>query len=1135
MHGTVGGRIVGEGAFTPREKKQADGASFRAAVEGLEARQLLTAVVVAPTAAPAVGSTPLAPIPGKTFWVNGLGTADPWNLASAITPNTTNDLVLNVAPFATLYNPCCEGGDSAPGNTSQAGQLLTNGLLQNQIGAFPAGGAVPATGSGGISDPSHGVNVLSDLDDPTWWMAYNLGGQPGATPSLNGYDISEIDVITGHQDFRTGQNTDIMVQFASSPDWNSLSFGQNFNFTRDQNNATLDRGSAQMAIVNNGAGTIASNVRAIKFIAGNNNTWYRELVVTGTASAALPSAPSVPTNVATNLNSANPGNVDVAWKDGAAGASTAASEFLIQRAAVVNGVTGSFAPVATLVSRGLSATQTYTDISPAPGIYAYKVIAFNSASGGTFSGGAVGPTISVHVLPAVVSISRTTPAGPVIPGGSVAYTVTFNQSVTGVDATDFSLATTGNVTATTPVVVSGSGAVYTVTVNNVSGGGSLGLNLVDNGTIQDAGRTMTYAARQQSTGPGSHPRAVAVTDVSADGKRDLIVANFSGNSVAVMLGNGNGTFAPAQTLAVGIPHTYGMALVVQDVNGDGKPDILVAGGGENGVVSVLLGNGNGTFAVQKTFAAGPNTYALTAADVNGDGKPDIAVADNSLLNGSVGILLGNGNGTFAAMQTVSSGTYPQSIASGDVNGDGKQDLVVGMYSSNTVALLLGNGNGTFKFPANFGGGTGPSGVTIAEVSGDGKQDVLVTDAGSGNVGVLLGNGNGTFLGIRSSFAGARAFAMTVADVNADGKLDLTVASANPAGAVSVLLGNGNGVFQAAQSFAVGANPLSVAVGDITGDGKPDIVSANVDGDNVSILTENANMSSAGQVYTVLPLVNTINGSAVSDQITLTRDADNTHIDWSIGSTAGQLLINDAAGLTINGLGSNDAINLVYTNGSPLPNTIHLNGAFTINGLGASNPLVGTTLEIGQSTVYVFYGSGASPAATIQQYLTNGYNGGAWNGTSTVSSGVVTSTDAATGAANVFGVGFVDSADALIPGQPANTIELRFTVMGDANLDRIVDINDATRLQANFNAIGTPAWDRGNFNFDAVVDSTDAILMARNYGSTATGGARPAAAQITTAAATNAASTLVPTTSPGPTELQGDSATAKGGRRSKKRR
>ncbi|HEY8748037.1 MAG TPA: FG-GAP-like repeat-containing protein, partial [Tepidisphaeraceae bacterium] len=662
--------------------------------------------------------------------------------------------------------------------------------------------------------------------------------------------------------------------------------------------------------------------------------------------------------------------------------------------------------------------------------------------------------------------------------------------------------------ATTPVVVSGSGAVYTVTVNGITGGGSLGLNLVDNGTIQDAGRTMTYATQQNPLGTGSHPRSVALTDINGDGKPDLVVANFSGNSLAVMLGNGNGTFTSQQTYAVGAIHTYGMSLVVMDVNGDGKKDAVIASTGATGVVSVLLGNGNGTFAPQNTFSAGPNTYAVAVADVNGDSKMDLAVADNSSQNGSVGILLGNGNRTFQALQTVSSGTYPQSIAAGDVTGDGKPDLVAGLYGTNQLSLMVGNGNGTFKAPVTFGGGTGPTSVTIADVSGDGKQDLVVSDFGSGNIGVLIGNGNGTFLGIRSTFAGTGAFSVAVADVNADGKLDLAVATDNPAGTVSVLLGNGSGVYQAAQTFALGANPVSVAIGDMNGDGKPDIVAANLNGNSVSFLIENQNINFAGQTYTVLPLLNTIGGTAGADQITLTRDIDSTHIDWTAGSTSGQLLINNPAGLTINGNGGNDIITLINTNGNPLPNSIHLNGAFTVSGLSPSNPLAATTLDIGQSTVYLFYGGAASPISTIQQYLTNGYNGGTWNGTPTASTGVITSASAASGPANGFGVGFADSADGFIAGQPANTIELLYTAMGDANLDRVVNMNDALRLQANWNATGAPAWDRGNFNFDAIVDSTDAITLARNYGSTATGSVAPAiASQSIALAATNAASSI----------------------------
>jgi hypothetical protein len=223
----------------------------------------------------------------------------------------------------------------------------------------------------------------------------------------------------------------------------------------------------------------------------------------------------------------------------------------------------------------------------------------------------------------------------------------------------------------------------------------------------------------------------------------------------------------------------------------------------------------------------------------------------------------------------------------------------------------------------------------------------------------------------------------------------------------------------------------------------------------------------------------------------------------MGTTSGQVAINDPNGLTVNGIGGNDVITLINTSGNPLPNSIHLNGAFTLSGLSASNPLAGVTLDVGTSTVYVFYGGGPSPATMIQQYLTNGYNGGAWNGVPAPTTGVISSAAAAAGPVGKFGVGYVDSSDALIAGQPSTTVELRYTVLGDANLDRTVDISDALRLQANWNTAGTPAWDRGNFNFDAAIDAGDALLLGRNYGGTASGSVATATASSTALAAINA--------------------------------
>jgi hypothetical protein len=238
---------------------------------------------------------------------------------------------------------------------------------------------------------------------------------------------------------------------------------------------------------------------------------------------------------------------------------------------------------------------------------------------------------------------------------------------------------------------------------------------------------------------------------------------------------------------------------------------------------------------------------------------------------------------------------------------------------------------------------------------------------------------------------------------------------------------------------------------------------------------------------------TVTGTAGADTITLTQDPDHVHIDWTMGTYTAAIAINDISGLTINGNGGNDVITLNYANGNPLPNNLHLNGTFTINGLQGANPLANSTIDVGPSTVYFNYAGGSSPASSVRQALAQGYNGGAWNGVATASVGSIISTAAAGATPGVFGVGFADSADGVVAGQPANTVEVRYTVSGDANLDRVVNLLDANLLRAHFGASGTPAWDAGNFNYDSVIDSGDAITLARNYELTATGSVAPAAA------------------------------------------
>jgi len=297
---------------------------------------------------------------------------------------------------------------------------------------------------------------------------------------------------------------------------------------------------------------------------------------------------------------------------------------------------------------------------------------------------------------------------------------------------------------------------------------------------------------------GGAPNTVAVADVNGDGKPDLLVSNAG--SIGVLLGNGDGTFQPALTYSTGDKNTYS-ALAVADVNGDGKLDVVVTNQADIGV-GVLLGNGDGTFQPVVLYSAGRDS-SVAVADVNGDGKPDIVVAGGN----SVGVLIGNGDGTFQAVVTYSVVGYSAtSVAVGDLNGDGRPDIVVAnLGSSNgnrdgTADVLLGNGDGTFQSPLYYSsGGSQAFSVAIADVNGDGKPDLVLANNMTDNVGVLLGNGDGTFSAAVTYGSGGDADWVTVADMNGDGKPDLIVSN-EYASNVGVLLGNGDGTFQAAVTF-----------------------------------------------------------------------------------------------------------------------------------------------------------------------------------------------------------------------------------------------------------------------------------------------------------------------------------------------
>src|SRR6266700_2921229 len=249
-------------------------------------------------------------------------------------------------------------------------------------------------------------------------------------------------------------------------------------------------------------------------------------------------------------------------------------------------------------------------------------------------------------------------------------------------------------------------------------------------------------------GSKNGPSGIAVGDFNGDGKLDLAVANYGDNSFSVLLGNGDGTFQPPRTLPIG---THPALVAVGDFNGDGKPDLAISSVGDN-TVSVLLGNGDGTFLAPQVTPVGLNPWYFAVGDFNGDGKLDLAVADygcpldcTSSPSNTVTVLLGNGNGTFLPGPSLTVGNGPAGVAVGDFNGDGKPDLAVANLNDNTLSILLGNGDGTFQAPQTFAGvGTKPYFVAVGDFNRDGKPDLVITNHLGNTVTVLLGNGDGTF-------------------------------------------------------------------------------------------------------------------------------------------------------------------------------------------------------------------------------------------------------------------------------------------------------------------------------------------------------------------------------------------------------
>jgi hypothetical protein len=358
---------------------------------------------------------------------------------------------------------------------------------------------------------------------------------------------------------------------------------------------------------------------------------------------------------------------------------------------------------------------------------------------------------------------------------------------------------------------------------------------------------------------GATPTAIATASLRDNGFNDLVVTNFNDNTVSVLLGNGAGTFTAQVTYPTGVGPASVSTGAFRSVAGDENLDLAIANQTAN-TISILIGNGDGTFQPKTDIAAGSQPVSVIAKnmhDLNGNGSLDLIVANHS--DSTIYIYQGNGDGTFKTPSIIQlpAGFAPSSITAGDFNSDGHLDLAVADEGNATVSVFLGNGDGTFRERTDYAVGNSPVWVSTADLNGDTTLDLAVANKGDNTVSVLLGNGttttttagtttvgNGTFAQETIYPAGGEPTSISVSDYNIDGLPDLAVADASD-NAVSVLLNLGSGTFGPNFELAAGTAPDSIVTADFNGDSKPDVATANNGSDNVSVILNSSNFSPTG--------------------------------------------------------------------------------------------------------------------------------------------------------------------------------------------------------------------------------------------------------------------------------------------------
>ena len=452
---------------------------------------------------------------------------------------------------------------------------------------------------------------------------------------------------------------------------------------------------------------------------------------------------------------------------------------------------------------------------------------------------------------------------------SVSNTVTY--SVVGTYSSTTTIAATGtvgNYSLTGTVVAIGSllnGPSGTVSFLDASAGNNvLGTQALGASTLSEAFATAPNSPFAIGT-PGTSPtnRSVAIASAYLDTDNNLdVVTGDAQQTISVLLGNGDGTFQPKVNYP-GCPVGKAIKIVLEDFNRDGNTDVaLGCSDGASGGLVILLGNGDGTFRLPVEYVSG-DAAGLATGDFNGDGILDFAVTDRATKD--VTLFLGNGDGTFKSGTVVLTPILnPHNVVVADLNGDGKDDLAFAVdtatapHTLSDLYVALGNGDGTFQTATLAASQIGEF-LTAGDANGDGVADVVASTITKGtlitnSLWVLLGNGNGTFQ-LPAPYISDIPSDPHFTDVNGDGKPDIIAGGSFGA---LVYLGNGDGTFQPYSEPVIGGFSLTYAVnaGDYNNDGNADLIGTDASSPRAAVALSEVKQTADAVVLTgvaVFPL------------------------------------------------------------------------------------------------------------------------------------------------------------------------------------------------------------------------------------------------------------------------------------------